>query len=143
MSSAEGEQLLRQTGCAFGHAAQFVNRFPQRAVERDRVGEFLAVAEEHGNEVVEVVRDSRREVADGFHLLRLPELSIELITLGDVARDQRHADYLAVADQHSRVRVNRDPRPFAGQQLCAKRSRRAVCAFAQHALNGVEVRRIE
>ena len=35
--------------------------------------------------VVEVVGDAARELADGFHLLRLPQLRFELPLAGDVA----------------------------------------------------------
>ena len=33
-------------------------------------------ADDHGQEVVEVVRDAAGELADGFHLLRLPDLRL-------------------------------------------------------------------
>ena len=47
--------------------------------------------EDHGQEVVEVVRDASRQGTDRFHFLSLAELGFELQTLGEVAQrtDQR------------------------------------------------------
>ena len=40
-------------------------------------GEQLAVAEDDRQEVVEVVRDARRQLPDGVHLAGLPHLRLE------------------------------------------------------------------
>ena len=57
---------------------------------RRRRSERLAVADDHRQQVVEVVGDAAGEPADRLHLLRLPELLLERPPLGDVHghRDQ-------------------------------------------------------
>jgi hypothetical protein len=40
--------------------------------------------------IVDVVRDAARKPADGFELLRLPQLFFELTAFGDVAEEPRH-----------------------------------------------------
>jgi len=42
----------------------------------------LEIAEDDGEEIVEVVRNAAREAAKRFHLLRLAELILELLLLG-------------------------------------------------------------
>ena len=48
------------------------------------------VAGDGGQRVVEVVRDAAREPADRLHLLRLPELILELAAVGDVLHRADH-----------------------------------------------------
>ncbi|HEU5170051.1 MAG TPA: hypothetical protein VFU46_05915 [Gemmatimonadales bacterium] len=70
---------------------------------RDRVTEQVAVAEDAGEQVVEVVRDAAREPADRLHFLGVPELGLEVVDLLACA-----AALEAVADrahQGSRVDV--------------------------------------
>ena len=55
----------------------------------------LAVAEDHGQQVVEVVGDAAGEAADRLHLLRLAELLLELLLARKVAHDR---DVTAGAD---------------------------------------------
>ena len=52
-----------------------------------------------GQDVVEVVGDAAGELADGFHLLRVAELRLELALTGDVAADAEDRRDLAVADR--------------------------------------------
>ena len=66
-------------------------------------GQQIDVAENHGEDVVEVVRDAARQLADGFHLLRakqrfarLFERFVRLLQLGDVVRDAIDADDFAL-----------------------------------------------
>jgi hypothetical protein len=51
-------------------------------------------------EVVEVVRDVARELAHRFHLLRLLELVLEPLGLGDVADDVHDLDHVAGGVAH-------------------------------------------
>ena len=51
-------------------------------------------------EVVEVVGDAARELADGLHLLRLAELLLEVVLAGDVALEADVADHLARGVAH-------------------------------------------
>ena len=63
------------------------------------------VALDDGEQVVEVVRDARGELADGLHLLRLPELVLEMQPLGDVLRHEQN-----VRLARDRERLERDER---------------------------------
>ena len=44
----------------------------------------IGVALDDGEDVVEIMGDARRELADGFHFLRVPELGLQLFHFGDV-----------------------------------------------------------
>jgi hypothetical protein len=63
-------------------------------------------ASDDGQQVVEIVRDSTRQLPDRFHLLRLTELFLESVPVRLVAHDRSHADHLAVgsADREQRER---------------------------------------
>ena len=73
-------------------------------VADQRPGE-LAVAGDDRQQVVEVVRDPARELADGLHLLRLAQLLLEPPLLRHVARDHaaRLDHAVVVADRERRV----------------------------------------
>jgi hypothetical protein len=49
----------------------------------------VRVPRDHGQEVVEVVRDAAGELADRLHLLGLPQPLLELAPLGDVAQHEQ------------------------------------------------------
>ena len=49
----------------------------------------LAVPTDDGEQVIEIMRDAAGKVADGLHLLRLPQLVFELLLLGDVLCDHQ------------------------------------------------------
>ena len=129
---AERQQLLRETRGPLGGAADLA-RGPQlfRPFGHD-LDQLVAVAEQHGDQVVEVVRDAGGEAADRFHLLRLPQLVLEPIALAQVAGDRGDADHLAVADQHAAVDVDRDANALARHQLRLERAGHAVGAFLDH-----------
>ncbi len=139
LAPAEGEQLLGQPRGAIGGAAHFDRRGMQRRIRRRLLDQLVAVAKQHGNQVVEVVRDAGGEPADRFHLLRLAQLVLETIALAQVARDRRDADHLAVADQHPRLDVDRHARALARHELGAEGARRAVGALIDHLGDRVEV----
>ena len=56
----------------------------------------LAVAENHGQQVVEVVRHAAGQPADGLHLLRLLELLLQRAAFGDVQGNPDAAHRFAV-----------------------------------------------
>ena len=73
----------------------------------------------HAEDIVEVVRHAARELADGFHLLGLPELLLHLVEGGHVAEDAEKASRVSelerqamdVGDERAAVlALNRDPR---------------------------------
>ena len=86
--AGKGEQMLGQVGAAFGG---FVDQ-PGDGGELGLVGDgFLQDADgagDHGQDIVEVVRDAAGELADRVHLLRMPQLGFRGLLLGQVAADE-------------------------------------------------------
>ena len=113
----------------------------------------LAVAADHGQQVVEVVRDTARELADRLHLLRLPELVLEPAALGDVAQHEQVA-----AGEELRLRADLEHAPVAVllavpdvlehalgdalglQKARPSRPRRARCRSGRRAANAAAAR---
>jgi hypothetical protein len=125
----EGEQPLGERGRPLRAAHRVLHRAGQAvAIERGRLERALQgfqVADDDGQEVVEVVRHAAGELADSLHLLRLGKLLLRpfqrlrhLAPFGHVARDLGETQQVAVlvAD-----RIDDD----AGPEL------RAVLAHAQ------------
>ncbi len=63
--------------------------FPGRFAEIGR-HEQRGVSLDDGENVVEIMRDASGELADGFHLLRLPQLLLQLPLHRDVAKQTQH-----------------------------------------------------
>src|SRR5687768_12181914 len=136
---AEREQLLRQRPRALDSTAHRHGRMPRFRCVGNLFEQLVAVAEQHGNQVVEIVRDTRGQAAHRLHLLRLPQLVLEAIALAQVFRDRHHADDLAVSDQHSRVHLDRHAIAAPPRQLRSKRLRLAGSAVGDHLIDGVKV----
>ena len=82
--AAEHQQLPGQAGGAFGGK---VNRLGGIEQIRRQVGlgqQHARVALDHRQHVVEIVRDARGQLADGFHLLRLAQLGFQAQPVGNV-----------------------------------------------------------
>ena len=85
------EQLLHELGGPPGGPPDLVEVVARERAARGRAGgrRELGAADDHGEQIVEVVGDPARELADRFELLRLQELRLELVLLGHVLQ---HAD---------------------------------------------------
>ena len=71
--------------------------------------EDRAVAEDHGEQVVEVVRDAAGEPAERLHLLRLAQLALEALGLAQIVLHRREPERLAVrVAQQERADLRRD-----------------------------------
>src|SRR5271154_4516520 len=68
LTAAEGEQLPAESGGALGALANVVGPLPRTRVCRPLLKKF-GIAEDGGQDVVEIVRDSPRETSDRLHLL--------------------------------------------------------------------------
>ena len=75
---AEGEELAGQGGRAVRGFLDELDVAPERALGRELQEQELAPAGDHGQEIVEVVRDAAGEPPHRFHLLGLAELSLQL-----------------------------------------------------------------
>ncbi len=102
LAPAEGEQLARQRGGALRARLDPAQVLGRLAVSVDLGLRQLGVAEHSEQEVVEVVRDARGELADRLDLLRLTELLLGGPALRDVLRHRDSALRLPVrvAQQH-------------------------------------------
>ena len=89
--AAEREQLPGEPGGPLRGFPHFGNVRLQRAVGREILAHEIGVPEDRGQHVVEVVRDAARQAADGLHLLRLAQLLLEALALGDVLADAERA----------------------------------------------------
>ena len=63
------------------------------------------------------MRDSSGEAAERFHLLRLPELILQLPAGGNVAGDALHADPVALVVERVHIQFERQPAPFTVHDL--------------------------
>jgi hypothetical protein len=57
----------------------------------------LCVAEDHAQQIVEVMGDAAGQRAEGFHLLRLAQLRFEVAALGDILEGAVYARNAAIA----------------------------------------------
>src|SRR4051794_982622 len=79
----EREQLARELRGALGRPLDLA-QFVRARAGADAALREPAVAADHGQQVVEVMRDAARELADRLHLLRLAQLLLERAPPGDV-----------------------------------------------------------
>ena len=93
--AAEREQLLCEGGCAIRGLANLVDVVALGVVRAEVLKQQIAVARDHGQEVVEVVGDASGQATDRFHLLRLAQLSLEPPRLGDIVHERQHAGLAA------------------------------------------------
>ena len=83
--AAEGQELAREVGGALAGAANLGDELAVGIVRVEAVERHLAETDDGGEQVVEVVGHAAGELAHRFHLLRLPELLLEALEVGDVA----------------------------------------------------------
>jgi hypothetical protein len=69
-----------------------------------RLADRFRVAGDGGEQVVEVVRDATRQLAHGFHLLRLPQLLLQRLAQGDVGDGPVVVGHLPVGPQDAGAR---------------------------------------
>src|SRR2546426_476937 len=87
--------------------------------------EELRVAEDGGEQVVEIVGDATRELTDGFHLLRLPELLFEMPLFADVALGTPDTHQPSLLDEADDV-IKEDAGPPVPRLLARLRVGQAV-----------------
>src|SRR6266478_9598144 len=71
LSSTEGEKLTGEGGCALTCTLDFFEFFSHRIFRAKPAEPQLTIANDGGQQVIEVVRYSARQPSNGFHLLRL------------------------------------------------------------------------
>ncbi len=94
---AERQQLPREADGARSAAFQDLGeQLAVRIAGVEAIEHQLAVAVDHREQVVEVVRDAAGQPADRFHLLRLTELLLQPLQLRHVARHADQPDHVAL-----------------------------------------------
>ena len=162
--AAESEQLTRELRGTIGGPHDLQSVCAPRVVVVEAGHEELAVAADRGQQVVEVVRDTTGEPSDRFELLRVHQLLLQKVLIGDVpivdddhplavlgapASDRLDRAPVAVAvakpgqDRHRFLaREHRSERPLHGlavvrvQQRKGLRAQELLGRVAEHALDG-------
>ena len=103
LDTAECEQLGRQPRPALGSRKR-VFRIALELRLLGALGDYVEPANDDCQQVVEVVRDSARQLAERLHLLALAKLLLRGLEVGDVARLEQQIDDPSVRALH---RLNR------------------------------------
>ena len=77
LAAAERQHLLGEVGGTHGGAGDLFGIGAPLVFRIERVQHDLGVADDRGQQVVEVVRDAAGQAADRFHLLRVAQLLFE------------------------------------------------------------------
>ena len=84
MLATEGEELRGERGCATRGIPNFADVICHCALHAHFVQEQVAIAEDGGEEIIEVVRHAAGELAEGFHFLRARKLVMQVFASRDV-----------------------------------------------------------
>ena len=89
----ERQQMLGQVGAARGGFIDHLGDGGELRFVLDRVGDDLDRSGDHGQDIVEIVRDAAGELAERFHFLGLPDAVLRRDPVGQVAREsvEHHA----------------------------------------------------
>ena len=102
LPAAERQQPARQLGAALAGGRDHVGRLLQVGARFEGDAQGLGIADDDRQEIVEVVREPARELADRLHLLRLRQLFFGALALAEVMNDadeDRAALLLRLADR--------------------------------------------
>ena len=89
--AGEGEQVLGQLRAALGGVVDQLGDGGELGTVGDRIRQDADRAGDDGQHIVEIVGDAAGQLADGVHLLDLPELRLGGLLLGEVAADEEMA----------------------------------------------------
>jgi hypothetical protein len=92
---AEGHDLVRQRRGARGGRVDFVQQGLGLRAGLKLVMQEIGVAEDDGQEVIEVVRDAARQTAERLHFLGVQVVLLETFGIGEIVSDDDGADELA------------------------------------------------
>ncbi len=82
--AAEEQQLAREVARTLGRGADLVEALADVGRDVLVLGGEVGLHHDHGENIVEVVRDAAGELADGLHFLRLAQLLLDLAPFADV-----------------------------------------------------------
>ena len=86
--AAEREQLPRQRARSLGGLADLLDVFPLRLAGGAVLEQQLAVAQDHRQEIIEIVRHASRQPPHRLHLLCLDQLLLELALVRHIAHER-------------------------------------------------------
>ena len=86
--AGKGQQMLGQIGAAFGGLVDQPGDGDEFGLVGDGFVQDADGAGDHGQDVVEVVRDAAGQLADRVHLLDMPQLGFRRLLLRQVAADE-------------------------------------------------------
>ena len=120
--AAEREELPRQVRRALRRRPDLLDVGAKGLVGLEVAADQLRVAQDDGQQVVEVVRDAAGEPADGLHLLRLAELLLQSLSLGEVERQREpppppSSDATATSTGTRLPSLRRYPSPTGARRL--------------------------
>ena len=85
--SREGQQAAHEIGAAIGGLQGDLGGLAGARVCAGPFGQHVQIADDHGQEIVEVVGDAAGQLADAFHLLRLGQLAFRHPAIGHILAD--------------------------------------------------------
>src|SRR5579883_3100089 len=109
LAPAESEQAAGENSRPLHAAHGAMDETQHRRIFRRQMSfQRFDIPANHGEEIVEVVGDAAGELADRFHLLRLPKLFLRRAAFGEIPGDLRKADEPPVVIMYG---VDDDARP--------------------------------
>src|SRR5260221_9665942 len=103
---AKARSWLVSSAARFSGQENFRSALDERRIRGQIVEHPMAVAGDHGQQIVEVMRNTPGEPSDGFHLMRLQQVRLEAPPLADVPCDALDRDRLPHLENQARARFH-------------------------------------
>ena len=78
LAAAESEQLIGERGGTFGSMRDLADEFQGFRMEGLLLAQYFRIAQDDGEEIVEIVRDAAGKAANSLHFLGLEKLTLEV-----------------------------------------------------------------
>ena len=109
LPASVGQELSREFGRSVGNLENFAKVISYRCVTGHSPQRQLRMADNSGQQVVEIVRDSTSKVANSLHLLCLAKLFFKMSALADIDNEPSKANRACVLMNYGTVDGNRKP----------------------------------
>jgi hypothetical protein len=127
LAPREGEQTLGQRGAALRRLQRVRHQMRGLRMRGHAAREQVEVADDDGEEIVEVVRDPAGEMPDRLVLLRLAKRGLGALAIGDVRQAAQHArDRARAVALHPGVRQQVEDGSVLGNHLILTRVQRVA-----------------
>src|SRR5262245_27262746 len=91
LAPSKSQQMTDQVGATLGGLQGIDQKRLELQADRAAAADEPEIADDHAQEIIEIVRHAAREAADRLHLLRLDEPLLEALLLGDIGDDDADA----------------------------------------------------